>query len=116
MNDKKRLNSYEDLPLVLDVADIQRIMGISRASAYELVHTPGFPAFRRGRLIKVSKIAFFEWMAKGSETIPGSDKKSVRYYHLTAILPHFPKGHTEGKNLKNDTETLHQNSLSAYIR
>ena len=36
MNDKKRLNSYEDLPLVLDVADIQRIMGISRASAYEL--------------------------------------------------------------------------------
>ena len=53
MNDKKRLNSYEDLPLVLDVADIQQIMGISRASAYELVHTPGFPAFRRGRLIKV---------------------------------------------------------------
>ena len=41
---------------------------------YELVHTPGFPAFRRGRLIKVSKIAFFEWMAKGSETVPGSDK------------------------------------------
>ena len=34
MNDKKRLNSYEDLPLVLDVADIQWIMGISRASAY----------------------------------------------------------------------------------
>lgn len=29
MNDKKRLNSYEDLPLVLDVADIQRIMGIN---------------------------------------------------------------------------------------
>ena len=44
MNDKKRLNSYEDLPLVLDVADIQRIMGISRASAYELVHTPGYDA------------------------------------------------------------------------
>ena len=74
MNDKKRLNSYEDLPLALDVADIQRIMGISRASAYELVHTPGFPAFRRGRLIKVSKIAFFEWMAKGSENVLRSDK------------------------------------------
>ena len=40
MSNKKRLNSYEDLPLVLDVADIQQIMGISRASAYELVHTP----------------------------------------------------------------------------
>ena len=65
MNDKKRLNSYEDLPLVLDVADIQRIMGISRASAYELVHTPGFPAVRSGRLIKISKKAFFDWMEKG---------------------------------------------------
>ena len=43
MNDKKRLSSYDDLPLVLDVADIQRIMGISRVSAYELVHTPGVP-------------------------------------------------------------------------
>ena len=34
----------------------------------------GFPAFRSGRLIKVSKTAFFEWMAKGSETVPRSDK------------------------------------------
>jgi len=41
---------------------------------------------------------------------------SVRYHSLTAILPHFPKEHTEGKKLKNDTETLHQNSLSVYIR
>ncbi len=80
MNDKKRLNSYEDLPLVLDVADIQRIMGISRASAYELVHTPGFPAFRRGRLIKVSKIAFFEWMAKGSKPYrEATNKREVSF-------------------------------------
>lgn len=66
MNEKQRIRNYDDLPLVLDVADIQRIMGISRMSAYELVHTPGFPAFRSGRLIKVSKKAFFDWMAKGS--------------------------------------------------
>lgn len=58
MNDKKGLNNYEDLPLVLDVADIQRVMGISRVSAYELVHTQGFPVFRSGRLIKVSKKPF----------------------------------------------------------
>ena len=68
MNDKKRLNSYEDLPLVLDVADIQRIMGISRASAYELVHTPGFPAVRSGRLIKISKKAFFNWLDSGGNS------------------------------------------------
>lgn len=74
MSDKKRCNSYEDLPLVLDVADIRRIMGISRVSAYELVHTPGFPAFRSGRLIKVSKKAFFDWIENGMEnTTQGGD-------------------------------------------
>lgn len=66
MKDDKKLNNYEELPLVLDVADIRRIMGISRVSAYELVHMPGFPTFRSGRLIKVSKKAFFDWMEKGN--------------------------------------------------
>ena len=36
MSENKRLNNYDELPLVLDVADIQRIMGISRVTAYEL--------------------------------------------------------------------------------
>ena len=40
-------------------------MGISRASAYELVHTPGFPVVRSGRLIKISKKAFFNWLDSG---------------------------------------------------
>ena len=67
MKHKERLKSYDELPLVLDVADIQQVMGISRASAYELVHSPGFPSFRSGRLIKVSKRAFFDWMARSRE-------------------------------------------------
>ena len=66
MNDKKRVNNYDALPLVLDVADIQRIMGISRTSAYELVRTPGFPSFKHGKLIRISKQAFFNWMANGN--------------------------------------------------
>ena len=69
MGESKDLNrkptNYDELPLVLDVEDVQRIMGISRTSAYELVHTPRFPAFRSGRLIKIIKEAFFEWMKKG---------------------------------------------------
>ena len=74
MSENKKLKNYDDFPLVLDVADIRRIMGISRVSAYELVHTPGFPAFRSGRLIKVSKKAFFDWMEKGSASMPESGK------------------------------------------
>ncbi len=62
MKEKTKWNNYDTLPLILDVTDIQHIMGISRTSAYELVHTPGFPAVRSGRLIKVSKRAFFDWL------------------------------------------------------
>lgn len=65
MKEKTKWNDYDALPLILDVTDIQHIMGISRASAYELVHTPGFPAVRSGRLIKISKKAFFNWLDSG---------------------------------------------------
>ena len=77
MNDKKRLSSYDDLPLVLDVADIQRIMGISRVSAYELVHTPGFPVVRSGRLIKISKKAFFNWLDSGGNSHENEKEKTA---------------------------------------
>lgn len=43
MKEKMKWNDYDSLPLILDVTDIQHIMGISRASAYERVHTPGLP-------------------------------------------------------------------------
>ena len=66
MNENLRINNYDELPLVLNVTDIQRLMGISRASACELVRTPGFPAARSGRLIKVSKKAFFDWLEQGA--------------------------------------------------
>lgn len=36
MKEKTKWNNYDALPLILDVTDIQHIMGISRASAYEL--------------------------------------------------------------------------------
>ena len=68
MKEKMKWNDYNSLPLILDVTDIQHIMGISRASAYELVHTPGFPVVRSGRLIKISKKAFFNWLDSGGNS------------------------------------------------
>ena len=65
MKEKMKPTSYEELPLVLDMKDIQKLLGISRTAAYKLVHTEGFPAFRSGSNIKVSKQALFNWMAKG---------------------------------------------------
>lgn len=81
MNDKKRLNSYEDLPLVLDVADIQRIMGISRASAYELVHPP--PAFRRsagGGLSRSAKLLSLNgWQKAPKPYREATNKREVSF-------------------------------------
>lgn len=62
---RERATDYDKLPLILDVSHIQQIMGISRVSAYGLVHSEGFPLIRHGRLIKVSKRAFFEWLERG---------------------------------------------------
>ena len=60
-----RPTNYEDLPLVLNMKEMQKVLGISRTTAYQLVHEEGFPAFRSGNRIKISKEALFEWMAKG---------------------------------------------------
>ena len=62
---EKKPTSYEELPLVLDMKDIQNVLGISRTRAYKMVQTEGFPAFRSGSNIKISKQALFEWMTKG---------------------------------------------------
>ena len=56
MNDKKRLNSYEDLPLVLDVADIQQIMGISRASPMSWYTHPAFQRSAGADLSRSAKL------------------------------------------------------------
>lgn len=99
MSDNKRLKNYDDLPLVLDVADIRRIMGISRVSAYELVHTPGFPAFRSGRLIKVSKKAFFDWMEKGTEEEYKYAMTEDEMLYLTIHIQKITEDHKRLKNL-----------------
>nr|WP_262398489.1 helix-turn-helix domain-containing protein [Zongyangia hominis] len=46
------------------MSHIQQIMGISKVSACGLVHSEGFPVIRHGRLIRVSKRAFFDWLER----------------------------------------------------
>ena len=38
--------SYDELPLMLSVAEVAAVLGISRAGAYELVHGNEFPALK----------------------------------------------------------------------
>ena len=64
--------SYDELPLMLSVAEVAAVLGISRAGAYELVHGNGFPALKIGSRIVVPRDKFLAWIDanSGSKTAP----------------------------------------------
>jgi excisionase family DNA binding protein len=56
------IKSRDELPLVLTILDLQKVLGISRVMAYELVHRQGFPAVRIGRCIRVPRESLLKWL------------------------------------------------------
>lgn len=52
----------EELPLVLTPADIAAVLNISRNTAYEVIHSAGFPLFRVGKQYRVSRERFMAWL------------------------------------------------------
>ena len=58
--------SYDDLPLMLSVAEVAAVLGISRAGAYELTRSSGFPALKIGSRIVVPKDKFLAWIDANS--------------------------------------------------
>ena len=58
--------SYDDLPLMLSVPEVAAVLGISRASAYELVRSSGFPALKIGSRIVIPKDKFLAWIDANS--------------------------------------------------
>jgi len=51
-----------DLPLVLTVSDISKILGIGKNTAYDLIRSGALKSVRVGRQIRVSKSAFLEFL------------------------------------------------------
>ncbi|MGG2201426.1 helix-turn-helix domain-containing protein [Paenibacillus validus] len=49
-------------PEVLQVTDIQQILGIGRRQAYELANSGQFHVIRIGKSIRVARDVFFSWM------------------------------------------------------
>ena len=54
--------SYDELPLMLSVPEVAAVLGISRAGAYELARSAGFPALKIGSRIVVPKEKFIGWI------------------------------------------------------
>ena len=62
--EKKVYKSYEELPLMLTVPDVALVLGISRAGAYELAHSEGFPVLKVGSRIVIPRDKFLLWIEK----------------------------------------------------
>lgn len=58
----KRYQRKEDLPLFLNAEDIQCTLRISRASAYQLMHSENFPTILIGKRMVCQRDAFFLWL------------------------------------------------------
>ena len=56
--------SYDDLPLMLSVPEVASALGISRAGAYDLVRSDGFPVIRIGKRVVIPKENLVEWINK----------------------------------------------------
>jgi excisionase family DNA binding protein len=52
----------ESLPPIMTVAQVQSYLGISRQKAYELVNNATFPALRLGKVIRIPREAFVQWI------------------------------------------------------
>lgn len=55
----KKFNDYPD---ILNVSDVQELLGIGRKQAYELVHSGNFHVINIGKRIKVSKSVLITWL------------------------------------------------------
>ena len=56
--------NYDQLPLMLNAEDVQAVMNISRAGAYQLMHREDFPVILIGKRMVVPRDKFLEWVEK----------------------------------------------------
>ncbi len=60
--------SMEELPVTLNAQDVAAVLGISRANAYCLMHSKGFPTLQIGKRMVVPKDKLIDWIDRNSET------------------------------------------------
>jgi excisionase family DNA binding protein len=61
------MNTYtklEDLPEVLRIEEVAKVLRISRSSAYSLAHSQNFPVINPlgGKSMRIPKDAFIKWL------------------------------------------------------
>lgn len=59
---KNNCKHYSELPLTLSVLEVATVLGISRAGAYQLVHSVSFPKVKIGKRILVPRDKLTAWL------------------------------------------------------
>ena len=61
-------------PMTMTVDELAETLGVAKMKAYELTNTPGFPSFKVGKRILVSRKGLQEWIkTQCNEQIKGQD-------------------------------------------
>ena len=60
-------NSYDELPLSLNVTQVTSLLNISRGKLYELIQEQGFPAISFGKKYVFPKDKLLEWIKAHTE-------------------------------------------------
>ena len=66
---ESKYRSYDDLPLMLSAPEVAEVLGISRAGAYDLVRSAGFPHMKLGNRMLVPKDKFIKWIDDNTEGV-----------------------------------------------
>ena len=65
---KASYKNIEELPIMLNATDIVKVLGISRAFAYNILHDKSLPVIVIGKRRVVNKEKFFTWLEKCEHT------------------------------------------------
>ena len=55
--------SYDELPLLLNVETVAKVLGVSDSSVYELIQEDDFPSLRIGKRIVIPKEELRKWIS-----------------------------------------------------
>ena len=73
---RSQFTSYEQLPITLTADHVAAALGISRANAYILLRSDGFPTLHIGKRIVVPKDRFLQWITRSEERRVGKECRS----------------------------------------
>ena len=62
MTETMTYTSLDQLPITLRADELAAVLGISRAGAYTLMRSKGFPTIFIGKLMVVYRDKFIQWM------------------------------------------------------